>query len=150
MTGRETAGAVGAAAGLRSRTPRGPGNPRQPHSTARPIFVQGRPVGRVCGDTFYKTVRGSVHMLRKPLAWAMDAQALLDAERSGARLVEIHDSETGNTYRASVETIRAHGFVFDRGHGRQVALVLDRWAVAHPGEPVAAQLCLFEAQGVGA
>ena len=145
MTEMPKAGATATATGLREV-----GTTYSPHahSTPKPIYAQGRCVGEVRGDTFYKTVRGSVHMLRKPRAWAFDWRSLADAERSGARLVEIHDSETGNTYRASVETIRAHGFVFNRGAGRQIALPLDRWAVAHPGEPVAVQPCLFDAQGV--
>ena len=101
------------------------------HCSTVAIYAQGRRVGEVRDGVFRKVVHGSAHMLRRPPAWAFDSQSLLDAERSGARLVEIHDSETGNTYRASVETIHAHGFVFDR------------WAVAHPAEPVAEQVPLF-------
>jgi len=118
------------------------------HCSTVAIYAQGRCVGEVRDGVFRKVVRGSAHMLRRPPAWAFDSQSLADAERSGAKSVEIHDSETGNTYRASVETIHAHGFIFDRGAGRQVALPLNCWTVAHPAEPVAEQLCLFDAQGV--
>jgi len=113
------------------------------HSTASPVYAQGRVVGQVRGGVFYKTVRGSVGVLRKPRGWASDIDSLLQAERLGARWVHITDIETGNCYRATIEQIRRYGFTFDRGHGRQIGLPLDRWTVTRPGEPAAAQLPLF-------
>ncbi len=102
----------------------------------------GKVVGRISGDTFHKVVRGSVHQLRRPPAWALDVQSLADAERLGARSVQITDAETGIVYTAPIALIRAKGFVFDRGHGRQIALPLAEWQVHRPGEPVAQQLPL--------
>ncbi len=81
-------------------------------------------------------------MLRKPRAWALDCQSLDDAEALGARQVEVHDTESGLTYRASVALIRARGFQFDRGFGRQIALPLDQWNMERPGAPKAVQLGL--------
>ena len=118
------------------------------HCSTVAIYAQGRQVGEVRDGVFRKTVRGSVHMLRKPRAWAIDMQSLADAEALGAVRVEITDRETGNVYRASIGELRRYGFIFDRGAGRQVALPLNCWTVAHPAEPVAEQLCLFDAQGV--
>jgi len=113
------------------------------HSTASPVYAQGRVVGQVRGDVFCKTVRSSAHMLRRPPAWALDLQSLLDAERLGARFVELFDRDSGATYRASAEQVRRYGFTFDRGHGRQIGLPLERWAVRKAGQPVAEQLSLF-------
>ena len=107
------------------------------------IYAQGRVVGYVRDGTLYKSVRSSVHMLRRPLAWALDTQSLLDAESAGARFVELHDRDTGKQYRASIDTIRRRGFVFDRGHGRQIGLALDLWTVHRPGEPTTEQLSLW-------
>lgn len=143
MTQTAKAGAVGAAPA------RGGQNTTHhlPHGHCRPIpvYVQSRVVGHVEGAVFRKVVRGSVHMLRRPPAWALDLQSLLDAEAAGATSVEVHDTETGRTYRASVETIRRHGFTFDRGHGRQIGLALDRWTLTRsPAEVAAVQLSLLE------
>ena len=112
------------------------------HCSTVAIYAQGRCVGEVRGDTFYKTVRGSKHMLRKPRAWAIDMQSLADAEALGAVRVEITDRESDSVYRASIAEIRRLGFVFDRGAGPQVALPLNCWTVAHPAEPVAEQVPL--------
>ncbi len=113
------------------------------NATTGHVYAQGRVVGQVRGATFCKMVSASRHMLRKPPAWALDLQSLCDAERMGARWVELFDRDTGGRYRASVELVRRHGFVFDRGHGRQIGLPLDRWTVTRPGEPRAEQLTLF-------
>ena len=74
------------------------------------------------------------HMLKKPPAWATDAEHL-DMLRvvggAGVRLI----CRDGTTYEATLETIDRYGFVFDRGHGRQVALPLGRWTRSGGGGP---------------
>ncbi|HHX43149.1 MAG TPA: hypothetical protein GX714_04070 [Chloroflexi bacterium] len=119
---------------------RAAGKPSRTHSTTGQVCAQGKAVGRVGRDAiFRKSVRGSRHALRKPPAWALDIDSLLEAERLGATMVEIRDCESGLRYRASVERIWRHGITIDRGHGRQVALPLSRWTVWRPGEPRAEQ-----------
>ena len=110
----------------------------------RSVHARGKVVGRVSGGVFRKRVRGSRHMLRNPRAWALDTQSLLDAERLGARVVAITDTETGRTFSASVALIRWRGFTFDRGHGRQIALPLGFWTVTARGQGVPVQLSLLE------
>ena len=117
------------------------------HSNRNQVYAQGRVVGRVRGGVFHKTVRGSVHMLRHPPAWAISIEALLQAEELGAKSVRVCDTESGHTYTASVDLVRRKGFTFDRGHGRQVGLPLEYWAVSHAGEPDMVQACL---PGMGA
>lgn len=80
--------------------------------------------GKVSGDTYHKQVSGSVHMLRKPPAWAVALADLAEAVRMGATRVEIHDQDTAVTYSATVAKIYEHGFEFNRGYGRQIALPL--------------------------
>lgn len=89
--------------------------------------ADGRVVGEVRGHVFYKTFKGSRHMLRKPRAICNDVVVLEAAERAGAREVQERDTETGRLYVASIQTIRAHGFIINRGHGEQLALCLNRW-----------------------
>ena len=103
---------------------------RSPHSNSTPILAQGKAVGAVRGGVFYKRCRASVHMLRKPPAWALDVQSLLDAEAAGAREVEILDVETNRRWRASVALLRSDkAFELNRGFGLQVALPLRLWQV---------------------
>ena len=87
-------------------------------------------------------MKASRHMLRKPRAWALDIQSLVDAEALGAHTVAIEDIETAQTYSAPMSLIRRFGFVFDRGHGRQIGLPLEQWAVT--GGEVPLQLSLLE------
>jgi hypothetical protein len=115
------------------------------HSTpargGQPIRAGGRIVGHVSSDTFRKTISGSKHLLRKPAAIAFDLSTLDDAEAAGAVFAEVTDRETGRAWRASIAHIRRRGFDVNRGHGRQVALVLSEWRTGD--EPATEQLSLF-------
>ena len=111
----------------------------QHRGAAVPIYLPGRdkPIGFVSGGRFCKTITGSKHMLRSPKAIAFDVCTLDDAERAGASHVSVTDSETGRTYCAPIDDVRRFGFPVVRGHGRQVALPLDRYSVN--GEPPEAE-----------
>ncbi len=97
------------------------------------VTAGGRIVGRVVGERFVKRCRASIHQLKTPPGWALDSQSLTDAESYGARVVEIHDTETSITYAATIERIRNKGFAFNRGFGQQICLPLQHWVVEHPG-----------------
>lgn len=94
-----------------------------------PIFVGSRVVGFVSGDTFYKTIKGSRHLLKQPPAIAFDLSSLDDAESMGAERVEVKDSESGRIYRASIVLIRSSGFAVNRRFGSQWALSLPYWSI---------------------
>jgi hypothetical protein len=115
------------------------------HSTskgaAQTIRAGGHVVGHVSEGVFYKTMRASVHFLQKPRAICFDVASLHDAERLGARHVEVTDSETGQVYRAALGTVWAKGRPLDRGYGQQWRLDLCHWNTG--GEPMAEQLSLF-------
>lgn len=115
----------------------------QHRGAAVPVYLRGttKPVGRVAGIWFEKTIQGSKHLLRVPMpALGFDLSTLEDAERAGAVAVAVTDSETGRTYRQRIETIRRYGFPVTRGFGRQIALPLAAYAIdgkppeAPPGE----------------
>ena len=101
------------------------------HADCTTIFVQGRPVGTVNPATgvFSKRCRGSVHMLRRPVGWCLDVGSLDEAERAGASLVQIGDTESGKVYVASIKAIRDNGIPLDRGYGEQLLLPLSGWTV---------------------
>lgn len=97
-------------------------------SNPTPIYANERVIGQVIGDTFRKQIRNN-HMLNKPPALAFDRTVLRDAAEAGAMRVEVHNSDTHTTYRATLEAVYAHGFGFDRGHNPQFALGLDWWSI---------------------
>ena len=100
-----------------------------------------KPVATLCGRTLQKRVRGSIHMLRRPPAWCVDAAILVQARKDGAQMVEVTDIETRRIYRAAVDAFALHGFKFNRGHGDQIGLALSHWRI----EPQdAKQMLLFE------
>ncbi len=89
----------------------------------------GKPVASLCGTVLRKRVRASVHQLRRPPAWAMDADILHKAQADGARTVEIEDTETGRIFVADIQLFDLCGFRFNRGFGVQVGLPLNHWRV---------------------
>jgi hypothetical protein len=103
--------------------------PRRNNPNQIPIYIAQRVIGVVAGDTFHKTISGGKHVLRRPRAIAFDRCTLRDAAAAGATRVEVLDRETGTTYTISFETIDAHSFPVHRGHGDQIAVTLDRWAI---------------------
>lgn len=126
--------------------PVGAGNPQTSSPTRRlpggvPVYVGTRVVGYVAGTTFRKTVKASVHLLQRPRGWAADLSSLRDALAAGATHIEIHDTENGATYRASIRTMLDTGAEFDRGFGRQIVLPLADWQRPDLGE--GSQLTLF-------
>ena len=96
------------------------------------IWASGKIVGEVKNGVFVKKVRASKHMLRSPRGWALDIQSLKDAEQAGARFVELRDSDTGKTYRASIEQIWNDGFQINRGFGAQQVMVMSKWNREEP------------------
>jgi len=100
----------------------------------------GKAVGYVRGDTFYKTVSASKHFLTTPPGIGFDVDTLDAAERNGARFVQVTDRESGTMYRATLQQIRRKGFRVNRGFGVQLALALKEWSVN--GAPLAEQLTL--------
>ena len=107
----------------------------------RPVKVDGKVIGWLSGEVFYKSVIGSKHRLRKPPAWAIDAEAF-DAEiRPSATEIVVIDKETGTEFHASVEIFGRHSFRFNRGFFDQYGLPLQYWRVKNNGDR---QLSLFE------
>ena len=102
----------------------------QSHYT--PIYAQGRVIGKVERNTFYKSIRKN-HYLRKPPAIAFDVDSLEQAEQAGAIWVEVRDRGEGTVYRAVLRYILEKGVIFNRGYGEQIYLVLEGWVKSKPG-----------------
>jgi hypothetical protein len=107
------------------------------------IYACGKVVGCVENAVFKKTIIGSKHILRRPLALAFDVCSLEDASRAGAARCEVFDKQSGVHYCADIERIFSKGFRFNRGFGDQIALPLEAWMRYTTG--AAQQLDLFAA-----
>ncbi|MCZ7539127.1 MAG: hypothetical protein M5U29_04260 [Anaerolineae bacterium] len=106
------------------------------HAAAQPVFsATGQTIGQVSGTVFSKRVRGSVHQLRAPRGWALDAATLEDLRALHVVTVAVTDVETGTCYTALLAEFGEHGVPFNRGFGPQVALPLGYWSV--DGQPPA-------------
>lgn len=99
-----------------------------------------RVVGSLDGRWLVKKVDSRKHQLRRPLAWAVDEQHLVQLRELGAEGVHLID-EQDRVWAATLDMFDAYGFRLDRGHGVQVALPLSRWLRAIPSVQ---QLSLFE------
>ncbi len=156
MTRKQTARTVGSSARG------GGGNERHPYRSTAPANAQpvraanGQVIGHVTGGVFSKRVRGSVHMLRAPRGWALDAPTLDDLRALRVASVVVTDTETGTVYAAPLAEFDAHGVAFNRGAGPQVVLPLGYWridgqppalAARQPDPDAPRQLALF-AEGV--
>ena len=110
-----------------------------------PVYSGSHVIGVVRGNAFRKTISGSKHFLRQPPAIAVSLDALESAEKFGACWLEVLDRETNTTYQASIEHFRQDSFAFDRGYGKQLALVLSKWEKHLPGDELPAmQLPLLQ------
>jgi hypothetical protein len=126
--------------GIRNKKPAagtaGQGKTVQGMATVHLYFsTTGKPIATLQGNVLKKRVRGSLHMLRRPPAWAVDAIVLQQARQDGAATVEVEDIETRRRYTAPIEAFDRWGIRFNRGFGDQVALPLSHWQT----EPVGAR-----------
>ena len=91
------------------------------------VKVGEKIIGRLEDGIFYKHVRGSCHMLLKPRAWAIDAEAFDNEIKPNVTELVAIDKETGIEYHCPVEKFDRHKGELDRGFGRQYFLTLNHW-----------------------
>jgi len=90
---------------------------------------QGSIVGRLENHIFIKEVHGNKHMLRQPIAWAIDADIFDRVIVPNCWSIHILDRDTGTRYVAGVKTFQENKQTLDRGHGKQYFLELIHWQV---------------------
>lgn len=129
-------------------------NITKPNGEQQPIYAGGRVVGEVHSAVFNKRIKGSLHMLRKPRAIALDVDSLRQAKEYGAATIRITDTESGAVYSCDMAHFYRHSFLLNRGYGEQRAMILDRWTVTGANakntplpiaETKAVQYSMFEA-----
>lgn len=90
---------------------------------------QGRVVGKIVDRIFIKEVYGNKHMLRKPVAWAIDCDIFDRVIKPLCYSIHITDKDTGHKYIVGVETFNANKQKISRKFGNQYYLELIHWKV---------------------
>jgi hypothetical protein len=96
--------------------------------------AEGKLRGVIQNRTLIKEIRGSIHLLRKPPAIAIDAN-MYNRWRPYFDTIEIRDTETGRVYRISAKHFDYWRWELERGYGKQYAVALSRWKVENPNDP---------------
>jgi len=89
----------------------------------------GRVVGRIEHNVFTKEVYGNKHMLRKPIAWAIDCDIFDRVIVPLCYSIHIIDKDTGYRYIVGVKTFRENHQKLNRKYGNQYFLELVHWQV---------------------
>lgn len=99
-----------------------------------PIVVNDRTCGFVMpGGTYYKRIKGSVHIIRKFHAIGFGLDVLAIIEQMSVDRIRVVDADTGIEYLATLATLRSEGIEFnDRLFGKQLALRCDKFAQRLP------------------
>ena len=97
------------------------------------IRISNRYVGEVEDGKFKKRIQFSKHALHTPPALALSVETIVQAERFGAREIEIIDLESGRVYSCTLEHFKRYSWQLQRGGFEpQRAMALDRWTVTAP------------------
>ena len=102
----------------------------------------GKIIGWIEGDSLNKNISSSKHMLQKPKGLAWDFSVLELARKENLKRICVHDKETGNEYKATLEDIFHYGVRINRGFGEQIVLPLKYWQKKAQGQPSPSQLAL--------
>lgn len=76
---------------------------------------------------FVKTTKKSVHMLREPESWAIDAGVVKTLEHLKCKSIMVRETEENLIYRIDFATFIEKAIDIDRGYGAQKALPLVYW-----------------------
>lgn len=83
-------------------------------------------VYKIKDNILFKSACESIHFLRKPPAIAVDLE-IFNKNKNIVSYVQIYEREKGVYYTARIEDFEKYGFIFDRGYGKQIALLIEYW-----------------------
>ena len=98
-------------------------------SNAQAVYCGSTIIGKIEGGAFTKPVSGSKHMLKRPPAWAIQADTYDSQVKGKVKYIVIWDKDTGRRYKTSAEIFDKHKGVLDRGFGKQYFLTMNHWTV---------------------
>ena len=90
---------------------------------------QGRVVGKIEYNTYIKEVYGHKHMLKKPVAWAIDCDIFDRVVRPLCHTIQVIDKDTLRKFTCGVGTFRENCHKLNRKFGDQYYLELIFWKV---------------------
>ena len=90
---------------------------------------QQQVVGRIEDKIFVKEAYGHTHMLRQPMAWAIDCDIFDLIIVPNCFSIHITDKDTGKKYICGVETFKEKRQKLNRKFGEQYYLELVYWKV---------------------
>ena len=90
---------------------------------------QGRLVGQILDRVFVKEVYGNKHMLRQPMAWAIDCDIFDRVVFPNCLSIHIVDKDTGYRYVCGINTFREKSHRINRKYEAQYYLELVHWVV---------------------
>lgn len=93
------------------------------------LSEDGRIIGNVENGVFTKRVRSTIHMLRKPRAWAIDCKTYLGQVRPNAHTLRVEDRDTGTVYEVDVKVFDQYRGILTRDYAAQYFLTLRHWAI---------------------
>jgi hypothetical protein len=91
------------------------------------LYLEGRLVCSVLGDTLTRTLHGSKHFTKNPPGIAFRVEILEQAIKAGAVRVAVKDAETGTIFRASLDHFIKAGTRVNWGWGNQIVLPFTDW-----------------------
>lgn len=97
-----------------------------------PVYVGGAIVGVIDNGVFIKHMHGRIHMLRKPPAWALDADTYENQIRPDCHTIKIEDIDSRIVYTVTVRRFEELKKMTNRGYGRQYFLVIKYWDQKRP------------------
>lgn len=87
----------------------------------------GSVVGTMTDRVFRKAVYGHLHMLRKPLAWAIDCDIFDKVIKPNCLSIKVTDRDNGHVYTAGVKTFEEKCHKINRKFGDQYYLEIIYW-----------------------
>lgn len=87
----------------------------------------GNYYGYIEGDTYVKLVHSSRHMLKKPEAWAIDADSFDKLIKPACKRIIIIDKDAGVKYSSSISNFIDNKGEIDRKYGKQYFMILEYW-----------------------
>ena len=93
----------------------------------RIVKAQRKVIGHIKGDTFFKDVKRSKHLLRQWNAWCVDADAYDEMSKGEVFKIIITDQESGIIYYSTTENFEQNRGTINLGHGTQYFLNMKYW-----------------------
>jgi hypothetical protein len=102
----------------------------------QPVYLSnGKVIGCHDGETFYKTIQASKHILIYPPSLASDVDVLQKLTSEKVTYFHAKEIEKNVLYIAKVQEFWKYGISINRGYGKQIALPIKYWKKVEMDKP---------------